>query len=45
MPKIIEFVCTGNHGRSPVAELIALMYLKYNGMLGEYQAASMPHLH
>ena len=27
-PKLFEFVCTGNHGRSPVAELIARAYLK-----------------
>jgi protein-tyrosine-phosphatase len=40
MAKIIEFVCTGNHGRSPVAELIALMYLRERGVIGEYVAAS-----
>ena len=39
-PKLIEFVCTANHGRSPVAELIAQNYLKSIGAAGAYQAAS-----
>ncbi|MBW2981507.1 hypothetical protein KY343_01375 [Candidatus Woesearchaeota archaeon] len=40
MPKIIELVCTGNHGRSPVAELIAQYYLGEIGAFGEYKATS-----
>jgi protein-tyrosine-phosphatase len=40
MPKIIEMVCTGNQGRSPVAELIAHNYLASQGALDEYQVAS-----
>ena len=40
MRKTIEFVCTGNQGRSPVAELIARNYLSKIGATGEYEAAS-----
>jgi protein-tyrosine-phosphatase len=40
MPKIIEMVCTGNQGRSPVAELIAQNHLASQGALDEYQASS-----
>lgn len=36
----IEFVCTGNHGRSPVAELIANKHLRNIGQDGLYQAIS-----
>lgn len=39
-PKIIETVCTGNHGRSPVAELIGRNYLREICAIGEYEAAS-----
>ena len=39
-PKLIEFVCTANHGRSPVAELIAQNYLQSLGAAGAYQAIS-----
>jgi len=38
--KVIEFVCTANHGRSPVAELVALQYLRDLGADNEYTAAS-----
>ncbi len=38
--KVIEMVCTANHGRSPVAELIGRNYLREIGALGEYEAAS-----
>lgn len=37
--RAIEFVCTANHGRSPVAELIAQNYIQDNGILG-YRAIS-----
>lgn len=33
-------VCTGNQGRSPVAEIIARNYLRQQGILGEYDAIS-----
>ncbi len=33
-------VCTGNRGRSPVAEVIARNYLRRHGVLGEYDAIS-----
>ncbi len=33
-------VCTGNQGRSPVAEVIARNYLLQQGVLGEYDAIS-----
>ncbi|MFH1316146.1 MAG: hypothetical protein ABII01_01380 [Candidatus Woesearchaeota archaeon] len=38
--KIIEFICTANHGRSPVAEMIAANYLRAAGAQDLYQAAS-----
>ena len=38
--KLIEMVCTGNQGRSPVAELLTRMYLTRHGILGEYEAIS-----
>ena len=38
--KLIEMVCTGNTGRSPVAELIAHNYLSGSGLLDEYGACS-----
>lgn len=37
---IIDFVCTGNHGRSPVAERIAKNYLNKIGADGAYGAIS-----
>lgn len=40
MIKNIEFVCTGNSGRSPVAEVIAKDYLKSIGASNEYSATS-----
>lgn len=36
----IEFICTANHGRSPVAALIANNYLREIGADGEYSARS-----
>ena len=38
--KNIEFVCSGNNGRSPVAELIATNYLERVGADREYSATS-----
>ncbi len=38
--KLIEFVCTGNNGRSPVAELLARNHLVQIGASEEYDAAS-----
>lgn len=38
--KIIEFVCTANHGRSPVAELIGINYIFNLGANGLYTAES-----
>lgn len=38
--KTIEFVCTGNRGRSPVAEILARNYLTTLGMDDTYVAAS-----
>jgi hypothetical protein len=38
--KLIEFVCTANHGRSPVAELIAQAHLKKLGLDKKYRATS-----
>ena len=40
MTKKIEMVCTANHGRSPVAELIGRNYLREIGALGDYEASS-----
>ena len=37
---LIEFVCTGNSGRSTVAELIANAYLKKNNKMPDIQAIS-----
>ena len=39
-PIIIEGVCTANHGRSPVFQLIGENYLVRTGFDDEYQAAS-----
>jgi len=38
--KTIEYVCTGNQGRSPVAELIARNYLRKRDALRDYNSAS-----
>lgn len=38
--KLIEFVCTGNQGRSPVAELIARTHLERIGAYGDYNSIS-----
>ncbi len=35
-----EFVCTGNKGRSPVAELIGRNHLRQQGLLGEFDTRS-----
>lgn len=40
MTKLIEMVCTGNQGRSPVAELIARNHLKNIGAYGDYDSIS-----
>jgi len=40
MVKLIEMVCTGNNGRSPVAELLAQNYLAQLGADWEYSAIS-----
>ncbi|MBI2112738.1 hypothetical protein HYT52_04345 [Candidatus Woesearchaeota archaeon] len=40
MAKLIEMVCTGNQGRSPVAELVANNYIHEMGVQDEYQAIS-----
>ena len=34
--KLIEFVCNGNRGRSPVAEVIANMYLRQKDIDADY---------
>ena len=39
----IEFVCTANHGRSPVAALMANNYLKEIGADKEYSTISSGH--
>ena len=38
--KLIEMVCTGNNGRSPVAELIARNYLESVGATTDYDSIS-----
>lgn len=38
--KLIEMVCTGNNGRSPIAELIARNRLEEAGALEEYDSIS-----
>lgn len=38
--KLIEMVCTGNHGRSPVAELVARNHLEHLGVLDAYDSIS-----
>lgn len=40
MARLIEMVCTGNQGRSPVAELIARNHLKSIGAYGDYDSIS-----
>ncbi|MFH1276044.1 MAG: hypothetical protein ABIH82_02955 [Candidatus Woesearchaeota archaeon] len=40
MTKLIEMVCTGNQGRSPVAELVANNYIREIGLQDEYQVIS-----
>lgn len=40
MAKLIEMICTGNRGRSPVAELIARNHLKSVGAYGDYDSIS-----
>jgi hypothetical protein len=40
MKRLIEMVCTGNQGRSPVAERIGRNYLAQQGALGEYDTIS-----
>lgn len=40
MAKLIEVVCTGNQGRSPVAELIARNHLKIIRAYGDYDSIS-----
>jgi len=38
--RLIEMVCTGNNGRSPVAELIARNYLQSVGATSDYDSIS-----
>jgi len=38
--KLIEMVCKGNHGRSPVAELIVRNHLTSSGAIFDYDAIS-----
>ncbi len=38
--KVVEFVCTGNRGRSPMAELLFNEEIKVRGLDGEYFAVS-----
>lgn len=40
MKKLIEMVCTGNNGRSPVAELIARNTLESVGAIADYDSIS-----
>ena len=40
MKEIIEFTCTGNQGRSPIAELIARDHLHKIDAVERYEAAS-----
>jgi protein-tyrosine-phosphatase len=38
--KLIEMVCTGNNGRSPVAELVGRNYLEEIGASDDYDTIS-----